>query len=932
MKLLILLTTILLAPTQSYSKDKQQLNKSASILQVSIDSLSIDDILKSGRNLKFLSTKEQLIEMRSVKFGYWIKFDFDAKAFRKPYILIPHYGTDLIEFYQVTNGKVIQHKRSGVHIKRSEQDIKNTRSIFEVIPTSENKIHGYFYVEGHNMPNLPFYAISSNELIESLYQEDFFAGIVVGLMLLIILYNLILFIQIKEKDNLYYSIWVLCWMFTFFIYKGYVGQFIWPETVFLNDYVDVMFLPTNIAFIFFTFRFLKLKELTKRLYKFGYVLIAMYIVLTVLTIMSVADSFYLQFNFGNIILMQGLWAIISGIVCYRKGFKPAWIYTIANFFLFVAIGIFAGVAFGQIDHTFLTHNSMHIGGGLQILFFSIALSYKVNIFKTGKEKSDKERVILLEKNERLINSQKEELEQQVEERTRELNEAKNRAEQSEAFKQQFLANMSHEIRTPMNAVMGMTNLVLDTPLEPKQKDYLTKVKKSSDNLLHIINDILDLSKIEAGKMELEQIDMSISDTVDQVKQILQHKADEKGLELFVKIDSKVQDIVLGDPVRLNQVLINLAGNAIKFTEKGSVAIEVKKADNKVRFSIIDTGIGIPKDKLKTVFENFGQANTSDTRKYGGTGLGLSISQQLVELMSGTIEIESEVGRGTTFYFDVELNIGNKERYEERIAGEENVDAKILDGLTILVADDNEYNRIVARDTLLSKANVTIIEAENGQEAVDRLTEKVDVILMDAQMPILSGFEATKIIREMENEKIRHVPIIALTASVLRTDLDRCKDAGMNGYIPKPFKAHELIVGIAEALNIKLKLNKEKKEEIVKDAKNSSLDTATDLNYLREFCEGDEGKMKKYIEMFLKSAPTFLVKLEELIKAEDALDMANHVHGFNTKLTMMGMKETKSLSVNIENSLREYGNITSVKDEINTYLSQIKSGINELTID
>jgi CheY-like chemotaxis protein len=258
-----------------------------------------------------------------------------------------------------------------------------------------------------------------------------------------------------------------------------------------------------------------------------------------------------------------------------------------------------------------------------------------------------------------------------------------------------------------------------------------------------------------------------------------------------------------------------------------------------------------------------------------------------------------------------------------------VDAKILDGLTILVADDNEYNRIVARDTLLSKANVTIIEAENGQEAVDRLTEKVDVILMDAQMPILSGFDATRKIRAMANEKMSQIPVIALTASVLRTDLDRCKDAGMNGYIPKPFKTHELIVGIAEVLNIKLKLNTEKKEEVQKVSTNSSLDTVTDLNYLREFCEGDEGKMQKYIDMFLKSAPTFLEKLDELIKAKDAEGIANQVHGFKTKLTMMGMKETKELSVIIENSLRDEGTIASINDEIKTYLSQIKMGVDEL---
>ena len=308
--------------------------------------------------------------------------------------------------------------------------------------------------------------------------------------------------------------------------------------------------------------------------------------------------------------------------------------------------------------------------------------------------------------------------------TAEMAVARRRAEESERFKQQFLANMSHEIRTPMNAVMGMTNLVLDSPLKDKQRFYLEGTRKSSETLLYIINDILDLSKIEAGKMDLEAIDFSLSGVMDQVRQTLQHKAEEKGLQLLTGIDNDMPDVRVGDPVRLNQVLINLTGNAIKFTETGSVTIRVEKGGSgtSLKFSIIDTGIGIPQDKLHTVFESFTQANASDTRRFGGTGLGLSISKQLVELMDGKISIESTEGSGTTFSFEIRSPEGSAGRLRE-LSSKEEVAGEILDGLKILLADDNEYNRIVTGDTLRSKSRVEIAEATNGIEVIELLSQQ-----------------------------------------------------------------------------------------------------------------------------------------------------------------------------------------------------------------
>jgi signal transduction histidine kinase/CheY-like chemotaxis protein/HPt (histidine-containing phosphotransfer) domain-containing protein len=518
---------------------------------------------------------------------------------------------------------------------------------------------------------------------------------------------------------------------------------------------------------------------------------------------------------------------------------------------------------------------------------------------------------------------------------KEILEQKERAEQSERFKQQFLANMSHEIRTPMNAVMGMTNLLINKKPRPDQQPYLEGIKKSSDILLHIINDILDLSKIESGKMQLEKTDFSIHQTIEQVISTLSYKADEKGLQLFTNIDNSIPDVLIGDPVRLNQVILNLTGNAIKFTEKGSIEINVEFVSGDpasgfvLRFSVTDTGIGIPKDKLATVFESFRQANSSDTRKYGGTGLGLSISKQLVELFGSEIKVESEEGSGTTFSFTVNFERGSEERLRNQLDTNSNIDGSILNGLRILIADDNEYNRIVAVDTLKSVAEVMIQTASNGKEAIELMKlQDFDVVLMDVQMPEMNGFEASRFIRENMPASKRDIPIIALTASVLRTDLDKCRQAGMNSYIPKPFTPSQLTGSIAEVLKIKIRTVEKKGVE--KEPGAHDRERVTNLSYLDTFCEGDSEKMQKYIAMFLQSAPVLKEKIGSALVENDFSEVANQLHGFKMKFIMMGMRNTGNLSSNLEQACRTGSGSETIRSGIIGILEDIDHAILELS--
>ena len=381
-----------------------------------------------------------------------------------------------------------------------------------------------------------------------------------------------------------------------------------------------------------------------------------------------------------------------------------------------------------------------------------------------------------------------------------------RAERSEKVKEQFLANMSHEIRTPMNAIMGMTAILRRNEHMPEQDRYLDAIAQSSSNLLVILNDILDLGKLEAGKVELEQVPFDPRAVLGNVLDILRFKAEEKGLKLELHVAEEVHAEVVGDPTRLNQIILNLVGNAIKFTEKGGVAIHVSvvdpepAADDRVllRYEVRDTGIGIRKERIDKVFEEFTQAYSDTTRKYGGTGLGLTITKRLVELQQGTITVESVPDRGSSFFVTIPYTRSAGPVSTEAPAASDPVMA--LDGIRILLAEDNDFNVMVATDGLNDAIPGVHVEvAANGRIAVEKATaEHYDVILMDIQMPEMNGFEATEAIRKLPGDAGR-VPIIAMTANVLKSEVDRSKAVGMNGFVPKPFDRADFLKELARAI-------------------------------------------------------------------------------------------------------------------------------------
>lgn len=747
----------------------------ASLLRTGSKELSINEIVNGGSKLPFSPLKGKLGNLGFTNENYWVKFQLkntlDVPVFY--YLLTAEPVTDNVNLFLKGVGPEIKIQKSGDNLPFVEKSVKNRRTLFKIELDSGETKNAFLHLKNDGEKNtLPLILLSQEHLLETTYTDQMVMGIFYGILVFIAITYFFFYFAIKEISFLYYSFYVLFVGLCQFALDGFYHQYIGTGNSWFSLHVVI------ISAIFSCFFFGKYSEIildikvkNQRIHKFFNPL---YIALGFLLAGIIIFPSFLKYAYPiiNILTLFGLLLIFASItvIIYKK--QPIDLfYTIGIAILALTIITAILMNFGVFPEDFSMDDITKLGIGLEIIALSLSMVNRIGILRSKKEELQ---TVALQKSE-------------------EMND----------IKSYFLSNMSHELRTPLNAILGLAAIMEKESNDPKVTANCEIIKYASHGLISSVNDILDFSKVEKGELELDKTEFAPFDVFKKLALSAEKQSHDKGLRFNFVTSLKDDLIVIGDPVRLEQIIYNVLGNALKFTSKGSIDFEiVSQSVNQIlnlKIIIRDTGTGIPKEKLETIFGLFSQTNIDNKRKHGGFGIGLSIVKALTDLHHGEIKIKSKLNEGTTCIIEIKFPI---QETVKKIASTYSEDYYDLMGRHILVVEDNPMNQMIIQMMLEDWKNTAISLADDGAQCLEILKkEKIDLVLMDLQMPVMDGYEAISAIRQgLTGATNMDIPIIVLTADVTKETKERVYNLGATDYMNKPVEEQVMYKKITAALS------------------------------------------------------------------------------------------------------------------------------------